>query len=141
MTPRQVALVQDSWLKIKPIGAAAAELFYDRLFTLDPALKPLFKGDMNEQGRKLIAMIGFVVQGLSRLDHIVPGVQALGRRHAGYGVTDGHYATVGSALLWTLAQGLGKDFTPDLQDAWTEAYTLLAMTMKDASRTEEKQAA
>lgn len=141
MTPKQIELVQDSWTRIKPIAAAAADLFYERLFELDPSLKPMFRGDMNEQGKKLMAMIGFAVMGLSRLDNILPGVQALGRRHAGYGVTDAHYATVGSALIWTLAQGLGKDFTPELQDAWTEAYTVLSMTMKDASRVAEKEAA
>src|SRR5262245_34925935 len=134
MTPKQVALVQSSWQSVQPVADAAAQIFYSTLFTLDPSLKHMFKGDMAEQGRKLMNMITFAVRGLSRLDVIVPAVQALGRRHAGYGVKDTHYATVGNALLATLKEGLGDDFTDDVRDAWSEAYGLLANTMKDASR-------
>jgi hemoglobin-like flavoprotein len=109
-------------------------MFYDRLFTLDPALRPLFRGDMKEQGRKVIAMITFAVNGLTRLEQLVPGVQALGRRHAGYGVRDEHYGTAGTALLWTLEQRLGESFTPAVREAWTVAYGVLSGTMKDAAR-------
>lgn len=134
MTPKQIELVQHSWSQVQPIAEAAAQMFYDRLFTLDPSLRSLFRGDMKEQGRKLMAMIAFAVKGLARLEQIVPGVQALGRRHAGYGVKDEHYATVAAALLWTLEQGLGDAFTAEVREAWTAAYVLLANTMKDASR-------
>lgn len=133
MTPEQKQLVQDSFAKVTPIADQAAALFYQRLFTLDPSLKSLFKGDMEEQGRKLMKMIGTAVNGLDDLDAIVPSVQDLGRRHVGYGVKDEHYDTVGSALLWTLDQGLGEDFTPDTEKAWTEVYGILATTMKDAA--------
>lgn len=108
-------------------------LFYDRLFTLDPSLRALFKPDMTEQRKLLIAMLGTAVAGLDRLDTIVPAVRALGQRHKGYGVTDANYDTVGQALLWTLEQGLGKDFTPDVRDAWTETFVLVSNTMKAAS--------
>jgi hemoglobin-like flavoprotein len=134
MTPRQIELVQASWKKVEPISEAAAGLLYNRLFALDPALKPMFRGDMEEQGRKLMGMVTFAVNGLTRLDALVPGVQALGRRHAGYGVRDEHYATVATALLWTLEQGLGRAFTPEVREAWTAAYNLLAGTMKDAAK-------
>jgi hemoglobin-like flavoprotein len=134
MTPRQVELVQSSWASVEPIADAAAEIFYSKLFALDPSLKALFRGDMREQGRKLMSMIAFAVKGLSRLETLVPGVQALGRRHAGYGVRDKHYETVATALLWTLQQGLGKAFTPDVREAWATAYGVLATTMKDAAR-------
>jgi hemoglobin-like flavoprotein len=134
MTPKQIELVQQSWSQVQPIAETAAGMFYERLFTLDPSLRSLFRGDMKEQGRKLMAMIGFAVKGLSRLEQLVPGVQALGRRHAGYGVRDQHYATVAAALLWTLEQGLGDSFTQEVREAWTIAYGLLASTMKDASR-------
>ncbi len=133
MTPENQALVRDSFAKIVPIAPQAAALFYDRLFVLDPALKPLFKGDMVEQGRKLMAMIGTAVGNLDKLETIVPAVQALGRRHATYGVQPAHYDTVASALLWTLGQGLGDAFTPPVEAAWTEAYTVLANVMKDAA--------
>jgi len=133
MTPDQQSLVRASFAKVVPIAPQAAALFYDRLFTLDPSLKPLFKGDMTEQGRKLMAMIGTAVANLDKLDTILPAVQALGRRHAGYGVPESSYDTVAAALLWTLSQGLGDAFTPEVEAAWTETYTILATVMKQAA--------
>lgn len=135
MTPQQIELVKSSWAKVVPIKDTAAELFYTQLFTLDPALKPLFKGDMKEQGRKLMSMIAVAVNALDKLDTIVPAVQDLGKRHVGYGVKAAHYDTVAAALLWTLGQGLGDAFTPAVKDAWVAAYTVLATTMKDAAAT------
>lgn len=133
MTPEQVTLVTTSWEKVKPISDTAAELFYGKLFELDPSLKALFTGDMTEQGRKLMAMINTAVNSLKNVEAIVPAVQDLGRRHVGYGVTDAHYDTVAAALLWTLEQGLGDAFTNDVKQAWTDTYVLLATTMKDAA--------
>ncbi len=131
MTPDQISLVQKSF-EIVP-AEIAADLFYARLFELDPSLRPLFKGDMKAQGAKLMDMIAVAVRGLSNLDRIVPAVQDLGVRHSGYGVTPDHYDTVGSALLWTLEKGLGEQFTDDVQEAWTAAYILLSSTMIDAA--------
>ncbi len=133
MTPETQALVRESFAKVAPIAPQAAALFYGRLFELDPTLKPLFQGDMTEQGRKLMTMIGTAVANLNKLDAIVPAVQDLGRRHTSYGVQPQHYATVGSALLWTLGQGLGDAFTPQVEAAWTEVYTVLATVMQDAA--------
>ena len=133
MTPQQIALVQSTWSKVVPIQDQAARLFYDKLFEMDPSLRPLFKGDMVEQGRKLMAMINTAVNGLTRLNEIVPAVQALGRRHVGYGVKEAHYETVGAALLWTLEQGLGPSFTPEVRQAWATAYGLMAGVMKEAA--------
>ncbi len=135
MSPEQKILVQSSFAKVAPIADQAADLFYDRLFTLDPSLRPLFKPDMREQKRALMGMLAVAVAGLDRLEELVPAVRKLGARHAGYGVKDEHYATVGSALIWTLEQGLGDDFTPETRDAWLAVYTVLAETMKDAART------
>ncbi len=133
MTPEQIAGIQASWAQVLPIADTAAALFYQRLFELDPSLKTMFRGDMTEQGRKLVAMINTAVNGLDRLEGIVPAVQELGRRHAGYGVKDEDYDTVGAALLWTLEQGLGPTFTPELKAGWVEAYGVLADTMKAAA--------
>jgi hemoglobin-like flavoprotein len=133
MTPEQISLVQTSWQKVVPIKDKAAELFYGKLFEMDSSLKPMFKGDLTEQGRKLMAMINTVVNKLDNLAEIVPAVQDLGRRHAGYGVKDDHYATVAGALLWTLGAGLGDAFTPEVKAAWTEAYGILAGAMTDAA--------
>lgn len=135
MTPEQISQVQESWKAVEGISETAADLFYNKLFEMDPSLSPLFQGDIKEQGAKLMKMIGVAVNGLSRLETIVPAVQQLGVRHAGYGVKDEHYDTVAGALLWTLGQGLGEAFTDDLKQAWTEAYTILATTMKEAAAT------
>ena len=141
MNLKQITLVQESWKKVLNVSDVAAQLFYTRLFTLDPSLKPMFKGEMREQGRKLIAMISVAVNGLSRIETLVPVIEALGRRHVGYGVKDHHYATVAEALLWTLEQGMGEEFTPEVKQAWTEAYGLLAATMQGgAARVEAKAA-
>ena len=130
MTPENENLVRDSFAKVEPITPQAAAMFYDRLFVLDPSLKPLFKSDMNEQGRMLMAMIGTVVANLGNLETIIPAVQDLGRRHATYGVQPRHYETVGAALLWTLEQGLGDAFTQPVKAAWTEAYSVVSSVMK-----------
>jgi hemoglobin-like flavoprotein len=141
MTSEQKKLVQESFKLVIPIKDQAAAMFYDKLFALDPGVRPLFKGDMKRQGSLLMAMIATAVNGLNRLDDIVPAVQDLGRRHAGYGVRNEHYATVGSALLWTLEQGLGAAWTSEVKDAWTACYTLLASAMQEAAGEKGKEAA
>jgi hemoglobin-like flavoprotein len=133
MTPHQISLVTSTWQKVMPISDTAAGLFYGKLFELDPSLKPLFKGDMKEQGRKLMSMINAAVVSLNRLDKIVPAVQDLGRRHAKYGVKQKDYETVAGALLWTLGEGLGPAFTDEAKQAWVATYTVLATTMKNAA--------
>jgi hemoglobin-like flavoprotein len=135
MTPEQIKLVQDSWARLAPIETHAAALFYNRLFTTDPKLQALFKGDIGEQKRKLMTMMGVAVNGLGRLETLAPAVRDLGRRHAEYGVQTQDYDTVGAALLWTLEQGHGQGFTPKLKEAWTAAYTILATTMQQGAAT------
>jgi hemoglobin-like flavoprotein len=133
MNPEQKKLVQQSFQTVLTIADTAAELFYNRLFELDPSLKWMFKGDMREQGRKLMSMLRVAVNGLDRLEALIPAVRELGRRHIAYGVKDSHYYTVGSALLWTLEQGLGEAFTPAVRTAWIEAYTLLSAVMREGA--------
>ena len=132
MKPEQIKIVQDTFKKVAPLGDAVAEIFYAKLFAIDPDLRPMFKGDMAEQGRKLMKMLTIAVHGLHRLEDLVPAVQDLGRRHVGYGVVPAHYATVGAALIWTLEQGLGEDFTPEACEAWVAAYKVLSETMMSA---------
>ena len=134
LTAAQKTLVQETFAVIAPIADDAAQLFYQRLFQLDPSLERMFKGDMAEQRRKLVQILTAAVKGLDRLDQLVPVVQDLGRRHAAYGVADKHYDTVGAALLWTLEKGLGRAFTPEAKEAWAAVYGLLATTMKEAAR-------
>ena len=122
MTPEQIELVQSSWAKVKTISEKAAELFYGKLFELNPDYKALFPSDMVEQGRKLMAMINTAVNSLNNLEAVVPAVEEMGKRHVGYGVKDEDYDVVGEALLWTLGAGLGDDFTDEVKEAWTETY-------------------
>ncbi len=130
MTRDEITLVQNSFAMLAPITGQVAEIFYIRLFKLDPSLKPLFKGDIRQQGRLLMKMIGTAVANLHQLETIIPAVQALGQRHAGYGVQPAHYATVGTALLATLQASLGTAFTAETRAAWTSAYTVIADQMQ-----------
>ena len=134
LTDDQVKLVKANWNAVKPIKATAADLFYDKLFELDPSIRSLFKDDISIQKKALMATISFCVATLNHPDKLVPAVRQLGSRHGGYGVTDKHYATVGAALLWTLEQGLGEAFTPEAKAVWTEVYGILSTTMLDAAQ-------
>ena len=134
MTPMQVRSVTSSFGLLRPIADKAGLMFYERLFQLDPSLRPMFKGDITEQSRKLMQTLATVVGALDNLDTVVPAVQALGARHADYGVRDRHYDTVAQALLWTLKNGLGAAFTPEVEASWAAAYTILADTMKASAR-------
>ena len=129
MTPQQIELVQSSFAKVTPIAETAAALFYGRLFEIAPEVKPLFRGDLAEQGRKLMMTLGVVVNGLKNLDSILPAAKTLAVRHVGYGVKAEHYAPVGEALIWTLDKGLGADFTPEIRNAWLAAYGALSGMM------------
>ena len=130
MNPTDIDLIRTSWSGVEPIADTAAGLFYGRLFELDPAIERLFRRtDMAAQRKILMQTLTVVVKSLDKLEQLVPAVQALGRRHAGYGVRESHYATVGEALLWTLEQGLGASFTPPVRAAWAEAYGILASVM------------
>lgn len=131
MTPDQIKMVQESFAKVAPISEPAAALFYGRLFEIAPAVKPLFRGDMAEQGRKLMATLAVVVNGLNNLAVILPAASALAKRHVAYGVKAADYAPVGEALLWTLERGLGADWTPELAAAWATAYGVLSSSMID----------
>jgi hemoglobin-like flavoprotein len=133
LTPEQVGLVKNSWEQVVPIADTAAKLFYERLFELDPELRPLFRTNITEQGRKLMQMITAAVRGLDNMPALLPVLQDLGRRHVKYGVRRKDYDTVGAALLWTLEQGLGAGFTPQVRAAWTTLYSVLASVMQAAA--------
>jgi nitric oxide dioxygenase len=133
MDGRQIELVRASFAQVAPISRDAAAMFYGRLFEIAPNLRALFRGEMDEQGAKLMAMLATAVANLDRLDTIVPAVRALGVRHARYGVTAADYAPVAESLLWTLAQALADAFTPETREAWVAAYTVLAGQMLEAA--------
>ena len=122
MTPEQITQVQESFAKVAPISETAAQLFYGRLFEIAPDVRPMFPQDMTEQRKKLMATLAVVVNSLHKLDAVLPAASALAKRDVGYGVTAAQYPVVGSALLWTLEQGLGDAWTPQLAQSWTAAY-------------------
>jgi nitric oxide dioxygenase len=129
MTPDQIAAVKQSFALVAPIADKAGLMFYARLFELDPALRPMFPENIEEQAGKLMHVLAFAVANLDKADTLIPAVQALGARHGGYGVKPKHYGTVAAALLDTLATGLGPSFTPEVKDAWIAAYTTLSGAM------------
>ena len=129
MDSKQVTLVQESFEKVVPIAGTAATLFYSRLFETTPEVKSLFKGDMEQQKLALMQTLGLVVKGLSQPETILPAVKSLAERHKDYGVNPEHFQSVGASLLWTLEKGLGDAYTPEVNDAWVAAYTLLSGVM------------
>jgi nitric oxide dioxygenase len=133
MTPEEIELVRTSFATVAPAADEVAAAFYARLFELAPETRAMFADDLRGQGRKLMTMIGTVVWSLDNLPPLLAVIDTLGRRHAGYGVRDEHYAVVGGALLWTLEQGLGERFTPATRDAWAKAYGVLSGRMMAAS--------
>ena len=131
MSPDQIQLVRQSFARVAPAAAQAGALFYDKLFARDPAISGLFSSsDMAVQASKLLEMIGNAVRLLDHPDRLDPVLRALGRRHVQYGVRDAHYDTVGAALLETLAEALGQDFTPATREAWTALYAHVGRTMR-----------
>ena len=137
MTPHQIEIVKLSFAKIMPFKDQAAELFYCRLFELDPSLRLMFKSDMTEQKQKLMVAIALVVTNLEKMDSLLPTVRELGRRHKTYGVRNRQYEIVGAALLWTLEIGLGTGWTDDLAEAWKNAYGRVAKAMIEGAESPE----
>lgn len=131
MNQIQKELVQKTWIMVEPNADTAAEIFYGRLFEQEPAFKAMFKSDMSKQGKMLMKTISLAVAALDDVEPLVPVLKNLGARHAAYGVKDSDYEVVGSALLWTLKKGLGDNFTPEVKNAWTEVYDVLASVMKE----------
>jgi NO-binding membrane sensor protein with MHYT domain/hemoglobin-like flavoprotein len=129
ITREQIRIVQHSFRRLQPVGPQVAELFYHRLFETAPEVRKLFPADLTEQKAKFMVLLSAAIAHLHRIETILPAVQDLGRRHAHYGVTADQYEPVGQALLWTLEQALGREFTPTMKAAWTAAYTTLADTM------------
>ena len=137
MTPRQIEIVKQSFAKIMPFKDQAAELFYCRLFELDPSLRLMFRSDLTEQKQKLMVAIAMVVTNLEKMDSLLPSVRELGKRHKTYGVRNRHYDVVGAALLWTLEIGMGASWTNELAEAWKNAYGRVAQAMIEGADSAE----
>ena len=133
MDLRRIELLQESFALLSAAPIETALVFYARLFTLDPSLRPLFTRELREQSDKFMHMLAYIVGGLHRPVTVISEVKHLGERHVGYGVLTSHYAVVGEALLWAIEQRLGAQFTPEVRAAWHEAYFLIAGLMKEAA--------
>jgi len=131
MDAEEIALVQSSWTRLASRPQQAAETFYRRLFEVYPEVRPLFKGEMDEQGEKLVRMIGKAVAALDDLEPLDRVIKMMGARHSGYGVHDEDYEKLAEALFWTLEQGLGDDLTPATRAAWVSVYDDLADMMRE----------
>lgn len=133
LTDQQKQLVQSSFREVSPVADEVSVKFYDQLFRLAPSVRSLFPDDLTEQRRKLMYTLTLVVANLKNLDEVVPTIEALGRRHVGYGAAPAHYEIVGQALLSALAQGLGPSFTDEVKQAWIAAYGVIQATMLKAA--------
>ncbi len=134
MDAQKIALVQRTFeQRVRPIAHEAGEIMYLRLFEMDPSLKPLFKGDIKRQGEMLMTAIGLAIQSLDNPEQVKIETKQLGKRHAGYGVQSTNFNVFGAALMWALEQVIGADFTPEVKEAWGEAYAVLAQAMREAT--------
>lgn len=133
LSEHQISLIQDSFKKVVPIAGTAAQIFYAKLFEYDPTLRPLFKGDMDQQGQKLMKTLGTAVSGLRDLNKLVPVLQGLAKQHLDYGVKLEDYTPVGNALIYTLGAGLKEDFTPETKAAWIALLKVVIEVMRAAA--------
>ena len=133
MTPQEKQLVRESFQRIGEVAGPLSLLFYGRLFELDPSLRPMFRQDIEIQGRKLMDMLTAVIGGLDDLDGLTPVFRAMGQRHAGYGVLPRHYETVERALIWALGQALEADFAPEVRSAWRSVIRLIGTSMREGA--------
>ena len=134
MTDAEIRLVKQSWRTLRAIDPGiVGDLFYSKLFMANPSLRNLFPKKMEEQYSKLMDMLSVIIARLDRMDELNDDIAAMARRHIQYGVRPAHYKLVGNALLWTLRQGLGQDWTLEVEQAWTKCYSNLADTMMRAA--------
>jgi hemoglobin-like flavoprotein len=131
MPPESIARVRETWALVAPVADTAADLFYRRLFELDPRLRLMFAStDWAAQRRKLVHALNVAVASLDKIGEMASTLEALGNRHASYGVQASHYDMVGKALIATLEEGLGESWTAEAAAAWKEAYDIVAGAMR-----------
>jgi len=130
MTLEHKRLVKETYVRLQPLLDLLGDLFYSRLFEIDPKLRHLFPPDISTRGEKVIVAIGTALSNLDRGDRLVASMEELGAEHAGFGVKPADYDTMAQALYWTLRMGLGDGFTAEVREAWAEVYGALATAMK-----------
>jgi hemoglobin-like flavoprotein len=136
MTAEQMKLVKNSWKKLRNVKPQTiGDLFYAKLFFDHPGLRKLFPSQMDQQHKKLIDMINYIVLKIDNFETVKKDMLALALNHEKYGAKAEHYKMIGSALLWTLEKAIGKEWNADLEEAWNACYSLIAQTMLTASKT------
>jgi hemoglobin-like flavoprotein len=133
MTREEIALVRESFDRLRPIPRGVGRSFYEKLFELDPSLRVLFKGDLDAQGAMFVSALGLAVAGLDDSTAGERPLRDLGHRHATYGVTDAHFATFREALVKTLRSHAGSAFTDAHASAWRQAFDRIGVVMRDAA--------
>lgn len=134
MTSDDIRLVQESWHKLEPVKEIVAELFYARLFELDPLLRNVCDDDRKDRHRRFTQVVNATVRGLAKVDMLLPAVREFGIRHPLPGEAEQHHANVATALLWMLDKALRREFTPEVKGAWIKAYGVLSQSVRDATR-------
>ncbi len=130
MKPEQIKLVKKTWKILMGVDPAIiGDAFYSKLFSDHPYIRKLFPKDMNQQYIKLVEMLTSIIMNLENSETVSPDIEAMAKRHTAYGVKPVHYEMVGTALLWTLKQGLGTEWNHDIENAWIECYTSLSDVM------------
>jgi hemoglobin-like flavoprotein len=139
MTDQEIILIKRTWKMFRSIDPVlVGDAFYSKLFNDTPALRKMFPKNMDEQYRKLMDMLSTVVARLDNLNELTDDIAAMAQRHVQYGVRPAHYKLVGKALLWTLEQGLGNDWTDEVKKAWSTCYSVLSDTMINAASSPSK---
>ena len=133
MTPDDIRIVQESWRAVEPVEDIAADLFYARLFEIDPSLRELCGDDQKEQRRRFTQVVGATVRGFTRVDMLLPAVREFGLRHPLPGEVERHHANVADALLWMLEKALRGDFTLEVKAAWIKAYGMLSLAIREST--------
>ena len=135
MTPEQIKVVRLTFAQAMNRKIEVGKIFYERLFVIAPDTKILFKGDIEEQSRKLMDTLAIAIGNLRDTPALVGMLEALAHRHVAYGVREEHYDKVGEALLWTLEKVFGVAFTGEVRNAWATLYGIVAETMRKAADT------
>ena len=134
--------LETSFDLIAPRGDELMDTFYARLFAAAPAVEPLFAGaDLQRQKTMLLGTLVLLRKSLRNLEAIVPKLRELGARHVAYGARAEHYPIVGDVLIASMAAVAGSAWTSEYEQAWSEAFGIVATTMIDGALSVEAEAA
>lgn len=136
MTPEQAELVERSFVKLGPVTSELGEVFYGKLFEIEPGLRSLFRGGTGEQSMRLIHILAYIVSHLRAPRELAQLVRELGRRHVSYGVKFVDYAPFKQALMATLSERLGAEWTEATAHAWAATYDMVAREMRGGAAAE-----